>query len=126
MNLFKKKGPEIIDLIELNKKGTLQRSRAIAQKRNAFSANEDKVIDLTSPSSSQSSSISTSSSDSPFSLLSSLAGAASDSPAYSSTSSSLSSSDFQSIKIKIEDIEYKLDRFIERLAKLEEKLSASS
>jgi len=119
MSLFKKKEPEVIDLIELNKKGTLQRSRAIAQERNAFSANEDKIIDLTSPSSS----ISTSSSDSPFSLLSSLAAAASDSPAYSSTSSSLSSSDFQSIKIKIEDIEYKLDRFIERLAKLEEKSS---
>lgn len=118
MGLFKKKEPEIIDLTELNKKGTLQRSRAIAQQQNALSSNEGKIIDLTS---SQSSSVS--SSDSPFSLLSSLAGAASDSTAYHSTTSLPSSSDIQSLKIKIEDIEYKLDRFIEKLAKLEEKLS---
>lgn len=126
MKLFKKKGPEIIDLTELSKKGILQRSRAIANQESTFSTNEDKVLDLTSrPSSSPSPSVSQSASDSPFSLLSSLASAAT-TESSAPVISSLQSSDFQSLKIKVEDLEYKLDRFMEKILKIEEKLSSIS
>lgn len=56
--------------------------------------------------------------DSPFGMLDSLASSAEPSPNVSS--SNLDNKEVQHLKVKIEDLEYKLDRFMERLEKLEE------
>src|SRR3989344_578881 len=46
MGLFKKSGPDIVDLTKLRDKGTLQRSRAIAKQNEQELKNSNDVIDL--------------------------------------------------------------------------------
>ncbi|MDO8508087.1 MAG: hypothetical protein Q7S27_00215 [Nanoarchaeota archaeon] len=147
MPIFKKRSPELIDLSALQKKGTLQRSQKIAKSHSKSPLNQDDVIDLTMFNKSSQDSISmpqleptgSSPSDSPFSspssplgdFLSNLASVNAVSETSIPQSSSLSSSQVQSkesihevqaLKNKLEDIEFKLDTFITRLQKLEEKL----
>ena len=121
MRLFKKGGPEVIDLTELKEKGILQRSRAIALDDEKMSANENNIVDLTVSNSISGSS--NSSESSAFGFLDSLAGAAGGSGNNAGVGSfNNDNTNMSSLKIKIEDIEYKLDRFIERMEKIELKL----
>lgn len=136
MALFKKKG-EVIDLTELQRKGTLQRAEEIAKREGGV--NEGKVIDLTkvygSEASGDGSSGSSgfgSSGDNDF--LGSLAGIGAQSSTsdnensnYGTDNRSYGSSDMNSthlnyLKNKIEDIEYKIDRLIEKLERIEGKI----
>ena len=112
MGLFKKRSTTVVDLTALQKSGTLQRSRAIAKNNSSTTSNE--FIDLTN----SSQSISPASSTSPnLDFLSSLAGASAE-----SENSENSNDNSHHLKIKIEDLEYKLERLIERLEKVESKL----
>jgi len=113
MKRFRKKGPEVIDLTELQKKGILERSKAIEQQNRITLGNEDKIVDLSNNSNSSDSGA--------FGFLSSLANAGG--VGGSNDSNLISAShDLRGLKNKIEDIEYKLEKFIERLNKIEEKL----
>ncbi len=114
MTIFKKRGPEVIDLTELQKKGTLQRSQKIA-KINTRTLQSSDVVDLTSVLPRQ---ISHETSSSPL-------GDFLSNPTEQTikTSQSISSiADTNAFKIKLEDLEFKLDNLISRLQKIEEKL----
>ncbi len=104
MGIFKKKSPEVLDLTELQRKGILERSNELA-KMEKWTANE-KVVDLTSSSLNKGSETS-------FDLLNNLASAA----------SSNEGAAHGELKNKIEDIEYKLEKLIERLEHIENKLN---
>src|SRR3989344_4922803 len=139
MPIFKKRGPELIDLTQLQKKGTLQRSQKIAKDNSKnLSASED-IIDLTikkseisiptiQPSPSQEmpnlgdflSNLASSNSQSETSIPSAFLKSAIST--HSLNLGKESSLDIQSLKIKLEDIEFKLDNFISRLNKIEEKI----
>lgn len=144
MPIFKKKSPELIDLTELQKKGTLQRSQRLEKINSSPIKNNDFVdISAISRKPSQITTVQTpvqSSTDSTASpltdFLSSLASANSQSDSSipqapvtqeskTQINPSLNSTDLSSLKIKLEDIEFKLDNFITRLQKLEEKLEKS-
>ncbi len=144
MPIFKKKSPELIDLTELQKKGTLQRSQRLEKINSSPIKNNDFVdISVISRKPSQITTVqtpvqnSTDSAASPLTdFLSSLASANSQSESSipqapitqepkTQISQSLNSTDLSSLKIKLEDIEFKLDNFITRLQKLEEKLEKS-
>lgn len=116
MGMFKKRG-QIIDLTKLQEKGILQRSKAIA-KENSLEAKND-VVDLSSMISKNQSETSNSNS-SGFDFLS-LANAGSGSNSTGNIADS--NLDMQGLRNKIEDIEYKMEKFIERISKIEEKLS---
>lgn len=107
MALFKKKSPDVIDLTKLKKQGILERSQEIAKKEDSSS----DFIDLSKTESSA---------GDPFSMLDSLANTASSSSV--SGSSELGGKELSQVKVKLEDLEYKLDRFVERLEKIESKL----
>lgn len=112
MRLFKKSS-NVIDLTDLQRKGILQRSKAIANKNKDVVPTKD-FVDLSQQKTLQSQQ--NLSQNSPFDMLSSLASAsASENTAFSQPL------DVNQLKNKIEDLEYKLDRLIERLSKLEEK-----
>lgn len=142
MSIFKKRGPELIDLTQLQKKGTLQRSQRIA-KNNKDSDNTQDVVDLTikksetalnslEPSPQPYAEIPSSAMGDFLSNLASLNSSKDTSIPSASLSSAISkhplnpgketSLDIQSLKIKLDDIEFKLDNFISRLNKIEEKL----
>ncbi len=105
MGLFRKKARDV-DLTKLEKIGVLKKSREIALNDLKIDVNKDKVVDLSSNASSESA----------LGFLSNLAGAGEEIKRPNSEG------DMQSLKVKIDDLEYKLDRFIERLSKIEDKL----
>jgi len=119
MPLFKKRSPNTIDLTKLQKRGILQRSEKIARSQSSTS---EEAIDLTPQTKKESlnSTLQSENSLNPFELLQNLA----------NTPQTPKESFFQQqppldlshIKIKIEDLEYKIDKFLERLQKIEEKL----
>lgn len=132
MALFKKKG-EVIDLVKLGEKGVLQRSREIAKRRGEGSVSEDGVVDLTSSSGSVGGSGSSDAGGSVggFDFLNSLAGVSSESNSesgddngnsYYGNQSNTNAGEVNVLKNKLEDIEYKFERLVERLAKMEEKM----
>ena|SRR3989338_756758 len=134
MGMFKKKGPEVIDLADLRHKGILQRSQAIAKKKEAR-INEEGIVDLSLLSKNignNNSSLNSNKNTEAFGFLSNLASVGNeiDNVKAESTTASdnlisakrMHGGEIQSLKIKIEDIEYKVDRFIERLDKIEKKL----
>jgi hypothetical protein len=137
MGWFKKK-EEVIDLTKLRDKGVMQRSLEIARRREGDNSSED-TVDLTNSTMQKGSkglnnsngSLGESAMGNDF--LSALAGAGSnigeggENPESLDVVSNLKevrksrSKDFNELKNKIEDIDYKLNSFIERLDKLEEK-----
>ncbi len=127
MPIFKRKSPEIIDLTELQKKGTLQRSRRIA-KINSEPLNSEEVVDLSLPKKIQEITSMPKESSPLGDFLSNLASANSSQEsgiqAISSLSGQKSESNtaIQELKIKLDDLEYKLNSFLSRLSKIEEKL----
>lgn len=111
MSLFKKRGPEVIDLTQLEKKGTLERSRRLAQE--GTMVNTDKVIDFT-----QGVKRSPQPSESTFDFLGSIAQATQESSSLSAPQAQPSNT----FHNRIEDLEYKLERLLEKIQKIEERL----
>ncbi len=110
MGLFKRRKQGVIDLTKLEKRGILQKSREIAIRNDRENTNANKIVDLSD------------NSDNDLGFLNSLASAGAG--AGEDRMKSLDS--LRHLKIKIEDIEYKLNRFIERLDKIEEKLDSNN
>ncbi len=129
MGLFGK--DEVIDYTLLAKKGLLK----LPEKKKIELKTEGGFVDFTSMHSASESAAAETSAGLPaagsagsmpdMSFLGSLAGAGSSAESSSSTTLSASLPDISTIRIKIDDMEYKLDRFIERLDKIEEKISSS-
>lgn len=117
MSLFKKRSSTVVDLTALQKSGTLQRARAIAKKDNAQTNTSQEFIDLTNSSSESS----TTSASPNLDFLSSIASASATESQKENVEIS-ASNDVNHLKNKIEDLEYKLQRLIERLGKVEDKL----
>ena len=113
MPIFKKRGGTI-DLTELQKRGILQKSEVLA-KAQPKTTNDFVELPSHSPSVSPASS-------SPFSFLDSLANASS--PSTPSPEILPQNTNTSHIQIKLEELEYKLDRLIERITQLESKLNA--
>lgn len=133
MGIFKKKSQEVLDLVELQKKGILERVRAIEM-------SERRAIPIA-----ESSVNSNSANSSGLGFLSSIAGAGSESTGSISVVDTARFAqtqilgaqeprvlddlriarrehmavDVSGLKNKIEDIEYKIERLIERLEKIE-------
>lgn len=121
--LRKKEGIDILDLTLLQKKGILKIKPETTEQSPSSQGN---FIDFTGfpspePGSPAPPSLPPSSSDSsPFGLLDSLSNNSSQSTnVYSQPNNSQSNSDLNTLKIKIEDLEYKLERLIEKLNKIE-------
>jgi len=105
MSFFKESVPDVIDLVDMQKRGILKKSPE--QK-------EDDFVDFSKQSTQ-------SSPPSSFDFLNSLANASS--PTVSEQTTKLDDAQIANLKVKLEDLEYKLDRFTERIAALESKLS---
>ncbi len=127
MGLFSRKG-DFVDLTDMQKRGLLKE-----QVKN-FETDSEGVVDL---SSSNSSIVGSSNSEDSLGLgfLSGLASAGSK-PVENSDSETgkytnrlriarANVTDISSLKIKVDDIEYKLERFLERLEKMEDKIRGS-
>ena len=110
---FFKKNDEVLDLTLLQKKGILK--KAMQQDEEP---NYGKTIDLTQSPSTPGQS--PASSNSPFDFLDTLA----QSNQSNSQTQLNNSEDLQHLKIKFEDIEYKMERLIEKLARIESKLES--
>lgn len=113
MGLIRKSQPDM-DYTLLQKKGILKKS---VEEKLPFKMTKEGDIDLTHLDNSSNSGMAAN----PFGFLDSLAGASAlDSPLSSSNNnSSDADSDISTLKIKIDDLEYKLARLIERLESLE-------
>jgi len=116
MGWFKKRGVDVIDLTDMEKKGLLQRQRG---------ANDGDVVDLVP---SGSSNISSKGGGVPtLGFLDNLAGASS-SGESSSVGESLRNArgsalgQVNQLKIKLEDMEYKMEKLVERLSELESRI----
>ena len=118
MGWFKKNKGEFVDLTKLRDQGILRRSQDIASKEDSVNLNGEDIVDLSSNMDGVSNA---------GDFLSNLAGVGSSNDKESSSvvenlrvarQGSVLGSE---LKIKLEDIEYKLERFMERLDKLEEK-----
>ena len=107
MGLFKKKS-EVVDLTKLEKLGILQKSRDIASKDAIENINSNKIVDL--------SETNRASNNEGLGFLNNLAG-------VGTSERRENSNDLENLKVKIEDIEYKLERLIEKLNKIEERFS---
>ena len=124
--MFKKRGPDVVDLTQLQRKGTLQRSRALVREKEG-SINQD-VVDLgmmrgvvarEEKQISRDNNVS-----SGFDFLSNFADIGKENSSnISKVSNTGENLDVAGLKNKIEDIEYKLEKFIERINKIENQLS---
>jgi len=124
--MFKKRGPDVVDLTQLQRKGTLQRSRALVREKEG-SINQD-VVDLGTMKGvvareekqiSRDNNVS-----SGFDFLSNFADIGKENSSnISKVSNTGENLDVAGLKNKIEDIEYKLEKFIERINKIENQLS---
>jgi hypothetical protein len=128
MSFFRKKSKEVVDLTKLRESGVFQRSQEIASRRKDNSSSSD-VVDLSSSSSVPTEVIPDSGGND---FLSALAGAGSTSVNSNATESRVVSrlksaresnvGSVNAMKNKLEDMEYKFDRLMERLARIESKL----
>jgi hypothetical protein len=106
MGLFKKRGSDVIDLTDMQKRGILKSSEK----------KEEDFVDF-SPSPVQTA---PKEEVNPFGFLDSLAGSAvsgTGEPPIKNEDKQI-----QHLKVKIEDLEYKLDNFLDRLAEIEKKI----
>src|SRR3989344_2447969 len=118
MRMFKKRGPDVVDLTQLQRKGTLQRSRALVREKEG-SINQD-VVDLgmmrgvvarEEKQISRDNNVS-----SGFDFLSNFADIGKENGSnISKVSNTGENLDVAGLKNTIEDIEYKLEKFIERI-----------
>ncbi len=119
MGLFRKESRDIIDFTMLQKRGILKKEAPLEPLSTPIDP-KTGFIDLTVPSPSASPFSQTTPSQDLFGLL--------DTHASHGTSSSLSSpslasesGEIQSLKIKIDDLEFKLERLLEKLSAMESK-----
>jgi len=115
---------DFIDYTMLQKRGFLKKA---PEAKSDIKVNSDGMIDFTQMqnTSSNASTNTASTSSSPFDFLNSMAGVGASSPSSIPaifSSSSDTNSELNALKFKLEDTEYKLERLVERLAKIEEKL----
>lgn len=119
MSFFKKDGADVIDFTLLQKKGLLRES-------DVDNSSGNEVLDLTKISTNSGiSNGATSDVGNPFDMLSSLASASSSTgPTYPSSNSYPNSdnSDMQNLRVKLDDLEYKFERLMEKIGKLEDEL----
>ena len=108
MSVFKK-GPEVIDLTILQKRGLLKK---VKQEPN-LNHDAEGYADLT-----KQSSLPTQPTNQ-FDFLDSLANASSSTPTHSSE---FSNTDIRHLNVKLDDLEYKLERMLERITELEMKM----
>ena len=113
MGIFKKKSSDVLDLTKWQETGLLQRSRAIAEADDP-PVHESKTVDLTASSSSSTSA----DNSSDFGFLDSLASVGNTIMPDSSDKKGYESAEH--LKVKIEDLEYKLERLKERIDKFEQ------
>jgi seryl-tRNA synthetase len=118
MGLFRKRKPDFVDLTKLKKSGVLRRSKSIEKRATSFETRENDVVDLSNMNSE-----SAVKSDS-IGFLGGLASANSDSDSVIGKlkETRQNRGEVEHLKVKIDDLEYKIDRFLERLSKIEEKL----
>ncbi len=127
MALFRKRVPELIDLTELRRKGILQRSESLAE-NNSKEILSDEVLDLSSfqpkqeQQKVQSSEVSSVLGDFLSGLASANSAEETSIPTPDISSLKNGSNEVKGLKIKIEDLEFKFDNLVSRLAKLEEKI----
>ena len=127
MSFFKRGEIETLDLTKDRNKRLLAESRKIFLKNNSESrrSQNNDFVDLGSLPIQRSSPVSSATSPPPgFDFLSSLANSSSgnNSNSFSGGSENLHEKNIQHLKVKIKDIEYKLERFLERLEKIENNL----
>ncbi|MBS3089334.1 hypothetical protein J4461_00450 [Candidatus Pacearchaeota archaeon] len=119
MGILRKKSSdfEILDLTLLQKRGILK----VPEIKPANISNSDGFVDFTSQNKSESSENTNVSSFSPFGMLDN---ALSQSPSISDMpkSSLESSSELNALKLKIDDFEFKFEKILERLDKIESRL----
>ncbi len=134
MGLFRKRVDDV-DLVEMQRKGILQKSRDIEERRGV---NDGRVVDLRTFGRAGSSTAQSS----PLSFLDSLAGAAStNSPltnnaeqnVFGNSGDSFTENiraaresklaEFNSVKVKLDDIDFKLQNLIERISVLEARMN---
>lgn len=118
MKIFRKKKVEVIDLTKLQKKGILQRSMEIASNNETENLRKDEVVDLRDLNNLKNAN---SDNSNMFGFLNNLAGVGA-SENISQKVLRGGQKDIEHLRVKIEDIEYKLDRFLERLERIEENL----
>ncbi len=122
MGLRRKNTIDVIDLTELQEKGILQKSLEIAARNNNDNLHSNEIIDLGRIITSKEKSVAGNSNM--FGFLDNLASANSNGGMNNlKDNSNLGDSKLMDIKIKIDNLEYKLERLMERLMKIEEKLS---
>jgi hypothetical protein len=112
MSIFKK-GIDVLDFTELQKRGLLKVPEKKAEDN--VTVNSEGYAVLGSPSASASGS-SAESGAGALGFLDALAGVGTSS---GNTSSSVDATELQGLKNKIDDLEYKLDRLMEKIAKME-------
>lgn len=119
MGFFKKDGADVIDFTLLQKKGLLRDS-------DVDNSSSNEVLDLTKINTNSGISNSTAGDvGNPFDMLSSLASVSSSTgPTYPSSNSYPNSdnSDMQNLRVKLDDLEYKFERLMEKIGKLEDEL----
>ena len=132
MGLFRKKGPEIIDYTLLEKRGFIKKSK---EKKLPFKINSGGCIELAeggriSKSEETATNNINKENQNPFNFLDNIARASSDSTTFVNNdvvgmndSNSNLPSEFNSMKVKMDDLEYKLETFIEKLNLIEEKIA---
>ena len=120
-------GDDYVDYTLLQKKGILKLKE---EKLKSSLRNEDGFVDLTplrnEVTSEQSSPTNSTPNMGNFGFLSDMASIGSSNPSSNSSSENnlkIDEGDLSALKIKIDNMEYQLDRFIERIDKLEEKLT---
>jgi len=132
MGIFKKE-EEVLDLTDLQRRGLLRKAQAIEQRLNSPQRNESYFDMSNAGVSSAGAQPGPPSPPSPpsgggqFDFLDALAGVGASSSSGGSAGSSVTSDvssgpdslEIQGLKNKIDDLEYKLDRLMEKIAKLE-------
>jgi len=126
MSFFKRGEIETLDLTKDRNKRLLAESRKIFLKNNSESrrSQSNDFVDLGSLPFQRSSPVESSATSPPpgFDFLSSLTNSSANSPNTFTNDKELHEKNIQHLKVKIEDIEYKLERFLERLEKIENNL----
>ena len=117
MGILGKKGVETIDYTLLQKKGFIKKKE---EQKTPYSVDSQGMVDLTG-NAAKTDSMSADSSSSPFGFLDSLAGASSSNSSASHFDSN-GGVEINAIRIKIDDLEYKLSNLLEKLALIESKL----
>jgi len=122
MSLFRKKSSsDIIDFTALQKRGILQR----AEKEDSGDDEFLRISPPSMPSSPNSPQDSLSPGLDMFSAMDKLAGTSqAPMPSNSSYPSNIQDSDFNSLKLKVDDLEFKLEKLIEKLEALEGSISS--